>query len=384
MIILTPTTPQQSVNKHDASEDQASDKTGLAEDFLQQVRTAKASLTGETEATTLLNGAALRKAAGKNEGLKLAAEHSTGKTIPEPQDTLAALLTPQDKSTTAIKNLLREKNKTDTDSSPDLQAISALLGMLPQHLPSTRSALSTLTGQPAVASKATGVSLATTPKLVTSQTADPDSPSTAISEHSADRIALTEEKVNLRVADNPASSANNQPPFNPAISSSASLISTGSAIATPATSILNSQLGSQEWQQQLSQHIMLFTRQGQQQAELRLHPEHLGKVEISLKLDDNQLQLQIMSPHSHVRAALEAALPLLRTSLSESGLQLSQSQVGGDSSTPQQHTEQREQQASRQQTAFPSEHQDDEVTASVMSETLQRLAHGKGAVDTFA
>ncbi len=59
---------------------------------------------------------------------------------------------------------------------------------------------------------------------------------------------------------------------------------------------------SHEWQQTFSQQVMLFTRQGQQSAQLRLHPEELGQVHISLKLDDNQAQLQMVSPHSHVRA----------------------------------------------------------------------------------
>lgn len=77
-----------------------------------------------------------------------------------------------------------------------------------------------------------------------------------------------------------------------------------------------------EWQQSLSQHISLFTRQGQQSAELRLHPQDLGEVQISLKVDDNQAQIQMVSPHQHVRAALEAALPVLRTQLAESGIQL--------------------------------------------------------------
>lgn len=45
-------------------------------------------------------------------------------------------------------------------------------------------------------------------------------------------------------------------------------------------------------------------------------------MHISLKLDDNLAQLQMVSPHSHVRAALEAALPMLRTQLAESGSSL--------------------------------------------------------------
>ncbi|WP_252990935.1 flagellar hook-length control protein FliK, partial [Shigella sonnei] len=74
-------------------------------------------------------------------------------------------------------------------------------------------------------------------------------------------------------------------------------------------------------------NISLFTRQGQQSAELRLHPQDLGEVQISLKVDDNQAQIQMVSPHQHVRAALEAALPVLRTQLAESGIQLGQSNI---------------------------------------------------------
>ena len=59
----------------------------------------------------------------------------------------------------------------------------------------------------------------------------------------------------------------------------------------------------------------MFAKQGQQTAELRLNPEDLGQVHISLKLDNDQAQLQMVSAHGHVRAALEAALPVLRTSL---------------------------------------------------------------------
>jgi flagellar hook-length control protein FliK len=86
---------------------------------------------------------------------------------------------------------------------------------------------------------------------------------------------------------------------------------TSQTAATVATApVLSQPLGTHEWQQSLSQHITLFTKQGQQTAELRLHPEDLGQVQISLKLDDNQAQLQMVSAHSHVRAALEAALPV--------------------------------------------------------------------------
>ncbi len=53
-------------------------------------------------------------------------------------------------------------------------------------------------------------------------------------------------------------------------------------------------------------------------------------MQISLKVDDNQAQIQMVSPHQHVRAALEAALPVLRTQLAESGIQLGQSNISGE------------------------------------------------------
>ena len=51
-------------------------------------------------------------------------------------------------------------------------------------------------------------------------------------------------------------------------------------LPTAAAPVLSAPLGSHEWQQSLSQHVTLFTRQGQQSAELRLHPQDLGQVQI--------------------------------------------------------------------------------------------------------
>jgi flagellar hook-length control protein FliK len=141
--------------------------------------------------------------------------------------------------------------------------------------------------------------------------------------------------------------------------------------------------GYHEWQQSLSQHITLFTKQGQQTAELRLHPEDLGQVQISLKLDDNQAQLQMVSAHSHVRAALEAALPVLRTSLAENGIQLAQSSVSSESfAGQQQSSSQQQHQASRSGNTGGFNEESDELLP--VPAALQSAARGNSAVDIFA
>ncbi|MCS3431517.1 flagellar hook-length control protein FliK [Klebsiella sp. BIGb0407] len=375
MITLPHVTQQSLVDKPGAPESQISDGEEIPADFLQLVRAAKtAGLKPDVEE------AVLRKVAVKNDSIKLTLEQVTEKLAAEPQDALAALLAPQGKTLPVTKTLLTASDKTDEGDDPDLQAITALFAMLPQQELSTRDspvATDKLPARPPVTAKGLDITLTANPQSAATQTVDTDKSRPLTAENvAAGRFVPADAQTNLKVVDN-------QIPLSPPVSSSAPVISTGAPLTVPATPILNSQLGSQEWQQQLSQQIMLFTRQGQQHAELRLHPEHLGKVEISLKLDDNQLQLQIMSPHSHVRAAIEAALPMLRTSLNESGVQLSQSQVSDEGSMPQQQTPQQEQQNARQSGTFTLESPEDDTPLAV-SETLERLAQNKGAVDIFA
>ena len=168
-------------------------------------------------------------------------------------------------------------------------------------------------------------------------------------------------------------------------------ITMGPIVSTPASvqptfaaaPVVSAQLGSNEWQQTISQHITLFTRQGQQSAELRLHPEDLGQVQITLKLDDNQAQLQMVSGHSHVRAALEAALPVLRTQLAENGIELTQSSISSENFNGQQQaSSQHQQQTSRSGSASTFDEESDELLAVPAS--LQSAARGNNAVDIFA
>ncbi|WP_350304280.1 flagellar hook-length control protein FliK [Photorhabdus viridis] len=157
-------------------------------------------------------------------------------------------------------------------------------------------------------------------------------------------------------------------------------------LSSASTPLLNAQLGSEEWQQQLNQQIILFNRNGLQQAELRLHPQELGALQIRMSVEDNQAQLHLASAHSHVRAALEAALPGLRHALAESGIQLTQSNVSSDNASPWQQ----EQRSSSQNSGGTGGHGTDatpenhSATESTIRLTPRQLASIRGGVDIFA
>ncbi len=164
------------------------------------------------------------------------------------------------------------------------------------------------------------------------------------------------------------------------------------AVNAPAVPFLNAQLGSAEWQQSLSHQVLMFNRQGQQTAELRLHPEDLGSIQISMKIQDNQAQIHFVSGHSQVRAAIESAMPELRTALADNGISLGQSSVGSDASGWQQAQQQSGQQSGAQDQgnrASWATHADSNNLVSTsdalpVPAALLSLANGNGAIDTFA
>ncbi|ALR77157.1 flagellar hook length control protein FliK [[Enterobacter] lignolyticus] len=294
----------------------------------------------------------------------------------------------------AAKQLSKEVAKEDdqpTLSNEELAGLSALMAMLPHTAtaatapaavtPAAASALQTASAAGLAAS-----SIATAPlgqpgddKPLPLAHAGADKGQTvshgAAQEAATPLVAAAAAKADSDSTPSPAAPAMAPAPF---ISNATASINTHPVVT------VNSQLGTPEWQQSISQHITLFTRQGQQTAELKLHPEHLGQVNITLKLDDNQAQLQMVSPHSHVRAALEAALPVLRTQLADNGIQLAQSNISGDGFTGQQ---QQSSSFGQQPSHRPAEggafNADDEEALSVPA-SLQSAARGAGAVDIFA
>jgi flagellar hook-length control protein FliK len=77
-----------------------------------------------------------------------------------------------------------------------------------------------------------------------------------------------------------------------------------------------------------------------QSAELHLNPPDLGPLKVTLTINDSQAQAMFVSAHQSVRTALEAALPQLRNSLAESGINLGNTSVSADTQQQQQQQQQ--------------------------------------------
>lgn len=317
-------------------------------------------------------------------------------TLSDAQSVLSAL-TPEAKSD-VVKQLTKDGPKSDDKPSlndEEMAGLSALMAMLP-HTATATAAL------PAPETAGVTAASASSTKGFAELTSATTSLSTGNAGHSTGKeLTLPQATHGLQTvqaddaaasqttplvaaaalkADNDSSLSAAAPTVNiaPVISNATATVNTHPVVT------VNSQLGTPEWQQNVSQHITLFTRQGQQTAELKLHPENLGQVNITLKIDDNQAQIQMMSPHSHVRAALEAAIPTLRTQLADNGIQLSQSNVSGESFAGQQQQQSSFGHSSSQRSAEGRAFAADEEETLSVPVSLQAQARGNGSVDTFA
>ncbi|WP_313069227.1 flagellar hook length control protein FliK [Atlantibacter hermannii] len=373
-----------------------------AQDFLALLAGALSDVKGQgKEAGLTLND--LQTAGGKRASVALKAD-ATDIDADTDAGKLAELLAHQDltvteESTTqpgltsgllpavkgdVLKSLTQAAKEADSKtelSDEELAGLSALMAMLPHQQTVTAAA-----PQP-VSTGAIGSDVSLTSDRGRQPVLDTDAlrSAKAVVQDKNAGMASDTQLTPAVAATTPKQAAESTPSPTGPTATMGPIVSTPSTVQPTfaAAPVVSAQLGSNEWQQTVSQHITLFTRQGQQSAELRLHPEDLGQVQITLKLDDNQAQLQMVSGHSHVRAALEAALPVLRTQLAENGIELTQSNISSENfNSQQQASSQHQQQTARSGNAGGFDEENDELLAVPAS--LQSAARGNNAVDIFA
>lgn len=78
-----------------------------------------------------------------------------------------------------------------------------------------------------------------------------------------------------------------------------------------------------QWGEQLAQRVMVLAQSNQNLAQIRLHPAHLGPIQIKLKMDaDSGVQVSLHAHHALTREAIEQAVPRLRELFQQQGLML--------------------------------------------------------------
>lgn len=124
------------------------------------------------------------------------------------------------------------------------------------------------------------------------------------------------------------SAAASTPPLAPASASTSP--STQAALALPPQH--------PGFAEELSAQLSVWTRQGVQEAELRLNPAELGPVQVRIQVEGQQAQVRFVAEAAPTRDALEAALPDLAAALQREGLQL----TGGSVQSQAQHQQQQQ------------------------------------------
>jgi|GEM_PF-1302314 len=84
---------------------------------------------------------------------------------------------------------------------------------------------------------------------------------------------------------------------------------------------------SEAWNKVLSSRVIWMAREGVQKAELKLNPTNLGPVEVKLHMSNDQASVSFIAHNVATREALEQALPKLRESFQENGMDLTHSDV---------------------------------------------------------
>lgn len=112
------------------------------------------------------------------------------------------------------------------------------------------------------------------------------------------------------------------------------------ANASPAQAALGLPPQHPGFAEELGAQLSVWTRQGVQQAELRLNPAELGPVQVRIQIEGQQAMVRFVADAAPTRDALEAAMPELAAALQREGLQLS----GGSVQSQSQHQQQQQQQ----------------------------------------
>lgn len=117
---------------------------------------------------------------------------------------------------------------------------------------------------------------------------------------------------------------------------------TATQAATAQTQMVPLNLRQNTWETNLGSRLQMLVGQNVQTAEIRLDPPELGALDIKIKITNDIATVNITSPHTQVREALETAVPRLKEMFEENGLSLGDVNVRQESFSRQQNSAEEE------------------------------------------
>lgn len=94
--------------------------------------------------------------------------------------------------------------------------------------------------------------------------------------------------------------------------------------ASAASQGIQTPVGQNGWREALGDRILWLANRDISAAQLRLNPEHLGPVDVNIKLDGEGASIQFTAQNAGTREALEAAVPRLREMFGSQHLSLNE------------------------------------------------------------
>ncbi|WP_324692477.1 flagellar hook-length control protein FliK [Cobetia sp. D5] len=123
-----------------------------------------------------------------------------------------------------------------------------------------------------------------------------------------------------------------------AAGSAAMLNAAGNPAANPAGmapgTLIPASVGTQAWQQALSEQVVRMQLSKSPQAEIALNPANLGKLTIRLNIGEQGTSAHFVAGHQQVRSAVESSLSELRQALESQGHELTAISFSAQDDTP--------------------------------------------------
>ena len=140
---------------------------------------------------------------------------------------------------------------------------------------------------------------------------------------------------------------------------------------------LRTPISDSRWNNQLADRVRWMNNSKISAAEIQLHPEELGKIEIKIQTIDDQTTVSFISKNQATREMLELSMPRLKELLNNNGLELEHSDISENS-----FSENNDNSASSH--ASNTEIEMNELNADETDSFIRRaFSHSDGVVDRY-